>query len=66
MEMNYRDATQPYIQAFDRAYLQRKLERWRHNVTQAAKDASIDAKTFRKRWKEAGLPPLGAEEETDA
>jgi len=65
MDMPYREAAQPYIQAFDRVYLKRKLERWRHNVTQAAKDTGVDGKTFRKRWKEAGLPPLGAEEETD-
>ncbi len=65
LEAHYREAAQPYIQAFDRVYLQRKLERWRHNVTQAARDAGIDVKTFRKRWKEAGLPPLSADEETD-
>jgi DNA-binding NtrC family response regulator len=65
MEMTYRDATQPYIQAFDRVYLQRKLEARRYNITQAARDAGIDAKTFRKRWKEAGLQPLGGEDEAE-
>lgn len=65
LELPYREAIQPYIQAFDRVYLQHRLERQRHNITQAAKDAGVDTKTFRKRWKEAGLPPLGAEEEGD-
>lgn len=63
LDLPYREAAQPYQQAFDRIYLQRRLARSRHNVTQAARDAGVDTKTFRKRWKDAGLPPLGAEEE---
>jgi DNA-binding NtrC family response regulator len=62
-KMTYREALQPYSQAFDRIYLQSKLDGRRHNVSQAARDADIDAKTFRKRWKECGLPPLNTEEE---
>ncbi len=65
LELPYRKAIQPLTQAFDRVYLRRRLERRRYNITQAAKDAGVDTKTFRKRWKDAGLPPLGAEEESD-
>jgi DNA-binding NtrC family response regulator len=67
LELPYREAAQPYERAFDRIYLQCLLERWRHNVSRAAAAAGIDAKTFRKKWKECGLPPLRAsEEESDA
>jgi DNA-binding NtrC family response regulator len=59
----YREATRPYIQAIDRIYLSKMLDRYRHNVTAAAKAAGLDRKTFRERWKQAGLPPLVGEEE---
>lgn len=65
LEMPYRDAVQFVVQAFDRHYLSQKLARRRHNVTQAAKDAGVDVKTFRKRWKDAGLTPLSGEGEND-
>ena len=41
----------------------RRVEKDGRSVTQAAKEAGIDAKTFRKRWKKCGLPPLGGEAE---
>jgi two-component system nitrogen regulation response regulator GlnG len=66
LDLPYREAVQPYERAFDRVYLSHLLQRHRHNVTRAASEAGIDAKTFRKRWKECGLPPLGAGEEVDA
>ncbi len=63
LELGYRESLQPYERAFDRVYLQHRLEHARYNITQAAKDSGIDAKTFRKRWKDCGLPPLSAGEE---
>ena len=65
LELPYREAMQFYVQAFDRRYLPYKLACAHHNITQAAKDAGMDPKTFRKRWKDAGLSPLSAEEEGD-
>ncbi|MBI1760236.1 MAG: sigma 54-interacting transcriptional regulator [Acidobacteria bacterium] len=65
LEMSYREAMQFYVQAFDRRYLPYKLARAHHNITQAAKDAGIDVKTFRKRWEDAGLSPLSAKEGSD-
>ena len=67
LELSYREAIQPYTQAFDRIYFQRLFERSRCSITQAAKEAGMNAKTFRKRWEECGLPSLGSDrEETDA
>jgi len=60
----YREATKLYNQAFDRVYLRKTLDRHRHNLTAAAKAAGLDRKTFRERWKQAGLPPLSGEEES--
>jgi hypothetical protein len=59
----YREAAKPYGQAFDRIYLRRLLDRHRHNLTAATIAAGLDRKTFREHWKNAGLPPLGAEDE---
>ncbi|MDX2039612.1 MAG: sigma-54 dependent transcriptional regulator [Acidobacteriota bacterium] len=59
----YREATKQFIQAFDRVYLRKMLDRHRYNLTAAAKTAELDRKTFRERWKQAELPPLGGEEE---
>lgn len=65
-DLGYREAVQRYIQAFDRVYFRRQLNRSHHNVSQAARAAEIDTKTFRRRWKECGLPPLsGGEEDED-
>ena len=64
LRLSYDEATKPYIQAFDRVYLPSLFERHRQNVTAAAKAAGWTPKTFRRRWKEAQLPPLrGTEEE---
>jgi DNA-binding NtrC family response regulator len=63
IELPYRDAIRALEQVFDRIYLQRRLEKAKHNVTKAASSASLDTKTFRKHWKECGLPPLGSDEE---
>jgi two-component system response regulator AtoC len=63
LDLTYREATQPYAHAFDRVYLTHLLNRYKHNLTRAAMAADIDVKTFRKRWKECGLPPLKAGEE---
>lgn len=63
LDLPYREAALPYEQAFDRVYLSHLLDRYRHNVTRAAAGAGIDTKTFRKRWKDCGLPPLGTTEE---
>lgn len=64
-DLAYREAALHFTRVFDRIYLKRKLERWRHNITQAAREADVDTKTFRKRWRESGLPPLGGEEDHD-
>lgn len=61
-KLPYREAVNSYIQAFDRVYLKHKLEQCRYNITQAAKESGVDTKTFRKRWKECGLPSLAADE----
>jgi DNA-binding protein Fis len=58
-------AAQQVLQAFDRAYLQTRLDRARRNITRAAASCGMDPKTFRKHWAECGLPPLSGEEETD-
>jgi len=63
MDITYREATQNFTRAFDRIYFQEKLEKSRHNISRAAREAGIDAKTFRKRWRESGLPPLGGDDE---
>lgn len=63
LHLPYREAMQPYERAFDRVYLSHLLQYYRHNVTRAAVAAGIDTKTFRKRWKECGLPPIGMGEE---
>jgi DNA-binding NtrC family response regulator len=62
-DLPYREAMQHYKKAFDRVYLQRLLERSRHNLSRAAARAGVDVKTFRKRWNDCGLSPLGAGEE---
>jgi DNA-binding NtrC family response regulator len=64
LELQYREAVQPYEHAFDRVYLSRLLQHHRHNVTRAAAGAGLDGKTFRKRWRDCGLPPLTAGEES--
>jgi two-component system nitrogen regulation response regulator NtrX len=67
LELPYREAAQLSARAFDRIYLQRLLERCHHKVSRAAAIAGVDVKTFRKRWRDCGLPPLGAgEEHSDA
>jgi DNA-binding NtrC family response regulator len=63
LDLSYREAMLPYERAFDRVYLSHLIRRSHHNITRAATEAGIDAKTFRKRWKECGLPPLSAGEE---
>jgi len=60
LDLSYRDAMQPYEKAFNRVYLSQLLRRNHHNVTRAAAVAGIDTKTFRKRWRNCGLPPLTA------
>jgi hypothetical protein len=56
--LTYREAQGPFVRAFDRVYLKGKLEQSRYNITQAAKEADVDTKTFRRRWKESGLGQL--------
>jgi DNA-binding NtrC family response regulator len=63
LDLPYREVVLPFEKAFDRVYLQHLLERCRHNVSRAAAEAGVDVKTFRKRWKDCGLPPLGVGEE---
>ncbi|HZF39852.1 MAG TPA: sigma 54-interacting transcriptional regulator, partial [Blastocatellia bacterium] len=63
LKLAYRDASKPHIQAFDRVYLRRMLDAHRGNITRASAAADLDHKTFRKRWKDAGLPPLNEEDQ---
>jgi DNA-binding NtrC family response regulator len=58
----YKQVFEQYQRAFDRIYLQRLIERHRHNVTKATKAAGVDKKTFAQHWKAAGLSPLRAED----
>ncbi len=57
----YRETSRVHNQALDRVYLRIMLERHRHNLKAAAKASDLDPKTFRKRWRESGLPPLGGD-----
>ena len=65
-DLPYRDAADLFNRAFDRVYLKRRIERSHHNIAKAARDAGIDTKTLRKRWKDSGLPPLSGSEDSDA
>jgi transcriptional regulator with GAF, ATPase, and Fis domain len=58
----HREAVRSYIKAFNRVYLRKILKRHKHNLKAAAKASRLDPKTFRKYWKEAGLPPLGGDD----
>lgn len=60
LELGHRESLLCHKRAFDRVYLQSRLERARYNVKQAARESGVDDKTFRKWWKDCGLPPLGA------
>jgi DNA-binding NtrC family response regulator len=62
----YRETSRLLNQALDRVYLRKMLERYKHNLKAAAKASDLDPKTFRKRWRESGLPPLGGDEEKPA
>lgn len=57
----YHEAIQSYIQDFDSVYLKKMLERNHGNITRAAAEARMDRKTFRERWKQAGLPSFTGE-----
>jgi DNA-binding NtrC family response regulator len=63
LTLPYREATKLYNQAFDRIYLRNMFDRHRHNLKAAAKASDLDPKTFRKRWRESGLPTLKGEDE---
>jgi DNA-binding NtrC family response regulator len=62
-ELPYKQAVEQYGRAFDRVYLPYLIARHRHNVTRAARAAGVDKKTFAQHWRDAGLPPLRAEDE---
>jgi len=61
----YRQVFEEYGRAFDRIYLPLLIKRHRHNLTKAAKAAGMDKKTFSQHWKDAGLPSLRSEGESD-
>ncbi len=66
LDLAYREATQGYERAFDSIFLKHALEKAGRNMTRAADAVDIDVKTFRKRWKDCGLPPpISGEEDTD-
>jgi two-component system nitrogen regulation response regulator NtrX len=62
-DLPYKQIVEQYQKAFDRVYLQRLIERHRHNLTKATRAAGVDKKTFAQHWRAAGLPPLRAEGE---
>lgn len=62
-DLPYKEVSERYEQAFDRVYLPRLLQHYRHNKTRAAKAAGVTKKTFDQHWKDAGLPPLRDGEE---
>jgi len=61
-ELPYRRVRECYEKAIDRIYLQFLFDRHDHNVSRSSKAAGLDHKTFRKRWKNAELPPLRPED----
>jgi DNA-binding NtrC family response regulator len=61
LKLTYREAIKFYNQAFDRVYLPNILEQKHGNITQAAKAADLDRKTFREKWKNAGLRSITGE-----
>jgi DNA-binding NtrC family response regulator len=61
----YKKALAAAARAFDRLYFARMLEHHRHNLARAAREAGLDAKTFRKHYKDCGLPPLRGGKEGD-
>jgi DNA-binding NtrC family response regulator len=60
--LTYRETSRAHNQALDRVYLRKMLERHKHNLKAAAKASELDPKTFRNRWKQSGMPPLGGDE----
>jgi DNA-binding NtrC family response regulator len=63
LQLPYHDAVNQAQQMLDRYYLPEKLRKAKGVMTRAAKDAGIDPSTFRRRWKEAELPPVHSLEE---
>jgi DNA-binding NtrC family response regulator len=62
LDLPYKDAIAEVIVAFDRIYLQRRLDAAGGILADAAEAAQLDTKTFRKHCREAGLkPPPGGE-----
>jgi DNA-binding NtrC family response regulator len=63
LHLPYRETARSVESAFDRIYLRHLYDRLHGNITRSAAAAGVDTKTFRKRWKECGLPPLGMRED---
>lgn len=63
LQMPYRETARSFEHTFDRIYLRHLYDRSYGNITRSAAAAGVDTKTFRKRWKECGLPPLGMRED---
>lgn len=64
-DLPYKEIFGQYEQSFDRVYFTRLIEIYRYNLTKATKAAGVDKKTFSQHWKDAGLPPLRAEDGGD-
>jgi DNA-binding NtrC family response regulator len=62
-QMPYHEVARAWEQAFDRVYLRKVYDRLHGNITRAAAVVGIDAKTFRKRLKDCGLPLPGTRED---
>ena len=58
LNLPYKKAMTQVEQEFGRVYLPAILAKYRGIVLRAAKASGLDDKTFRKKWRECGLPPL--------
>lgn len=63
LDLPHKEAIKRLEQEFNRTYLPRRLAQAARNVTEAARRAQLDPKTFRKKWELAELPPLVEREE---
>ncbi len=61
-EVQYKEAMRSVEAAYGKIRLPEVLEKNQGNVAAAARELGIDEKTFRKKWREAGLPPLSGNE----
>ena len=59
---NFKDAKEKWVSSFERDYLVKLLSKHGYNISQAARDADIDRKYFRKLMKKYHIEAPGKEE----